>query len=85
VANTEMTLFQITNKISSFCKENNLNYKKEGIYNIKIYNNNFNNFFNVEIVHSTPMNIVKIIRGKNNGNNMKEFITKLFIDIINFE
>ena len=85
VANTEMTLFQISNKISSFCKENNLYYKKEGIYNIKIYNNNFNNFFNVEIVHSTPMNIVRIIRGKNTGTNMKEFITKLFIDIINFE
>ena len=39
----------------------------------------------VEIVHSNPMNIVKIIRGKNTGNNMKDFITKLFVDIINYE
>ena len=86
VANTEMTLYQITNKINAFCKENNLNCKKEGIYKFKIYNNkNVNNFFNVEIAHSTPMNIVKIIRGKNTGNNMKDIITKLFIDIINYE
>ena len=85
LANTEMTLFQIVNKIDNFCKENNLNYKKEGIYNIKIYTKNFQNFFDVEILHSNPMNIVKIIRGKNTGNNMKDLITKLFIDIINFE
>ena len=84
VANTEMTLYQIINKIDAFCKENNLNYKKEGIYKIKIYKN-IHNFFRVEIVHSTPMNIVKIIRGINTGNNMKDIITKLFIDIINFE
>ena len=80
-----MTLYQIVNKIDNFCKENNLNYKKEGIYNIKIYTKNFQNFFDVEILHSNPMNIVKIIRGKNTGNNMKDLITKLFIDIINFE
>ena len=85
VANTEMTLYQITNKIDIFCKENNLNYRKEGIYNIKIYDKNNNNFFNVEIVHSTPMNIVKIFHGKNNGNNRKDIITKLFIDIVNYE
>ena len=85
VANTEMTLYQIVNKISIFCKENNLNYKKEGLYNIKIFNKNYQNFFNVEILHSSPMNIVKIIRGKNTGNNMKDYITKLFLDIINFE
>ena len=85
VANTEMTLYQISNKIEIFCKENNLIYKKEGIYNIKIYDKNYHNFFSVEIAHSNPMNIVKIIRGKNTGNNIKDFITKLFIDIINYE
>ena len=85
VANTEMSLYQINNKIEIFCKENNLINKKEGIYNIKIYDKNFHNFFRVEIVHSNPMNIVKIIRGKNTGNNMKDFITKLFVDIINYE
>ena len=85
VTNTEMTLYQITNKIEIFCKENNLNYRKEGIYNIKIYNKNNINIFNVEIVHSTPMNIVKIFHGKNTGNNMKDIITKLFIDIVNYE
>ena len=85
VANTEMTLYQITNKIELFCKENNLVYKKEGIYNIIIYSKNRKNFFNVEIVHSTPMNIVKIFHGKNTGNNIKDIITKLFIDIFNSE
>ena len=85
VANTEMTLYQITNKIDIFCKENNLVYRKEGIYNIIIYNKNRKNFFNVEIMHSTPMNIVKIFHGKNAGNSMKDIITKLFIDIFNSE
>ena len=85
VANTEMTLYQITNKIDSFCKENNLVYKKEGIYKIIIYNKTGKNFFCVEIAHSNSMNIVKIFHGKNTGNNMKQIITKLFIDIFNSE
>ena len=84
-ANTEMTLNQITKKINQFCKENNLIYIKEGIYNIKIYNKNYQNFFRVEIVYSSPMNIVKIFHEKNAGNNMKNIIKKLFIEIIQFE
>ena len=84
-ANTEMTLYQITNKINQFCIENNLICIKEGIYNIKIYNKNYQNFFRVEIVYSSPMNIVKIFHEKNAGNNMKDIIKKLFIEIIQFE
>ena len=80
-----MTLYQITKKINNFCKDNNLLYKKEGIYNIKIYNKNNQNFFRVEIANSSPMNIVKIFHEKNAGNNMKDIIKKLFIEIIQFE
>ena len=85
VANTEMKLHQIFNKIDNFCKENNLRQKKDNIYSIKIYDQYLKNCFDVEIAHSSPMNIVKIKHGKNTGNKLKNIITKLFIDIINFE
>ena len=52
---------------------------------MKIYNKNYQNFFRVEIVSSSPMNIVKIFHEKNAGNNMKNIIKKLFIEIIQFE
>ena len=84
VANTEMTLYQISYKLEKFCKENNLNYKKEGLYNFIISSKNSQNFFTVEVTHSSPLNIVKFFHGTNTQNKMKEIITRLFIEIVNY-
>jgi hypothetical protein len=84
VANTEMTLYQIWDKLVKFCKENNLNCQKEGLYNFIISTRNNQNYFKVEITHLSPLNIVKFFHGKNTESKMKEIITKLFIQIVNF-
>jgi len=84
VTNTEMTLFQISEKLNKFCKENNLIFKKDGIYNFIISTQNNKSSFSVEITHSSPLNIVKFFHGKNTESKMKEIITRLFIEIANF-
>ena len=84
VANTEMTLYQIWDKLVKFCKENNLNCLKEGLYNFIISTKNNQNFFKVEITHLSPLNIVKFFHGKNTESKMKEIITRLFIEIVNY-
>ena len=84
VANTEMTLYQIWDKLVKFCKENNLNCQKEGLYNFIISSRNNQNFFKVEITHLSPLNIVKFFHGKNTESKMKEIITRLFIEIVNY-
>ena len=63
-----MSLHQIYEKIVQFCKENNLEYKKEGKNNFIILDQNFNNSFIVEIIDSSSkkeLNIVKFYQGKN--------------------
>ena len=84
VANTEMSLYQISYKLDKFCKDNNLICKKDGIYNFIISTKNSLNNFIVEITHSKPLNIVKFFHGKNTESKMKEIITRLFIEIVNF-
>jgi len=84
VANTEMTLYQIWDKLVKFCKENNLNCQKDGLYNFIISTRNNQNYFKVEITHLSPLNIVKFFHGKNTESKMKEIITKLFIEIVNY-
>jgi hypothetical protein len=84
VANTEMTLYQIWDKLVNFCKDNNLNCHKEGLYNFIISTKNNQNFFKVEITHLSPLNIVKFFHGKNTESKMKEIITRLFIEIVNY-
>ena len=84
VTNTEMTLYQISEKLNKFCKENNLICKKDGIYNFIISTQNNKSTFSVEITHSSPLNIVKFFHGKNTESKMKEIITRLFIEIVNY-
>ena len=84
VTNTEMTLYQISEKLNKFCKENSLVCKKDGIYNFIISTQNNKNSFSVEITHSSPLNIVKFFHGKNTESKMKEIITRLFIEIVNY-
>ena len=84
VTNTEMTLYQISEKLNKFCKENNLVCKKDGIYNFIISTQNNKSSFSVEITHSSPLNIVKFFHGKNTESKMKEIITRLFIEIVNY-
>ena len=84
VTNTEMTLYQISEKLNKFCKENSLICKKDGIYNFIISTQNNKSSFSVEITHSSPLNIVKFFHGKNTDSKMKEIITRLFIEIVNY-
>ena len=84
VTNTEMTIYQISEKLNKFCKENNLICKKDGIYNFIISTQNNKSSFSVEITHSSPLNIVKFFHGKNTESKMKEIITRLFIEIVNY-
>jgi hypothetical protein len=84
VTNTEMTLYQISEKLNNFSKENYLICKKDGIYNFIISTQNNKNSFSVEITHSSPLNIVKFFLGKNTDSKMKEIITRLFIEIVNY-
>ena len=84
VTNTEMTLYQISEKLNKFCKENNLICKKDGIYNFIISTQNNKSSFSVEITHSSPLNIVKFFQKKNTESKMKEIITRLFIEIVNY-
>ena len=86
-ANTEMSLLQIYEKFYQFCKENNLEYKKEGKNKYVIFDKNLINSFIVEIIDSSSknsLNIVKFYHGKNIGTKMKEMSTKLFMEIYNF-
>ena len=84
--NTEMTFYQILNKLEQFCKENKLEIKKEGKNNYIIYEKNYNNSFSVELIDSSynnQLNIVKFYQGKNTGEKMRGISTKLFIEIAN--
>ena len=83
VTNTEMTLYQIYEKLNKFCKENNLMFKNNGQNNFIISEKNFKNNFYIEIIESSPSNIVKFFHGKNTGIKIKEISTKLFIEIAN--
>ena len=86
-ANTEMSLLQIYEKFYQFCKENNLECKKEGNNKYVIFDKKLLNSFIVEIIDSSSknsLNIVKFYHGKNIGTKMKEMSTKLFIEIFNF-
>ena len=85
-ANTEMTLNQIYSKLLNFCKENNLECKNEVKNKLIIFDKN-KNYFWVEIIESTSintLNIVKFFHKKNTGTKMKELCTKLFIEIFNY-
>ena len=83
VTNTEMSLYQIYEKLNKFCKENNLMFKNNGKNNFVISEKNFKNNFGIEIIESSPSNIVKFFHGKNTGIKIKEISTKLFIEIAN--
>ena len=86
--NTEMSLNQIYTKLNEFCKRNNLECKNDGKNYFKVFDKNLQNSFGVEIIDSSNMNqlnIVKFFHRKNTGEKMKEMITKLFIEIFNYE
>ena len=82
MANTEMSIYQISRKIEQFCNNNNLKIYKQDMDIFFIYFKTTKNNFKVELEHSIPSNIIKIFYEKNIDKKLKDLLTKFFSEFL---